>query len=195
MQMLSAVALIGLLAPGAVAGDDIPADPLTAAVGQRVRLSPGGRATMPNAGGTRDLVGTLSSYDGSQLTINVEGVDKPVVVAFDDIRRFEVARGRRSLVKDGAAIGGTVGALLGLGLALLCYETCGDSDEGTGAKGAIVIPVVVGAAGAAAGALVAAPFHADRWERIALPARTSRRISLSLHPVPRGAAAHVTLGF
>ena len=195
MRMLSAVAFLGLLAPGVLTADDVPADALTAVVGQRVRVSPAGRATAPDGRSAPAVVGVLESHDDHQLTISAKGMDKPAVVPLSAVRRIEVSRGRRSFAKQGAVAVGSAGVLFGLLVGYACLEGCMEG-EGT-ARVLLVAPLVFGGMGAAAGGIVGAPFRTERWERMPLPApnASSGRVRFSVHPVPRGAAAAMTLRF
>ena len=197
MRMLGTVALTVLLVPSPSPGADSPADPLTSAVGQRVRVSSNGRLSAPHGRSAPDVVGTLQTFDGKHLTVSVKGLDKPVIVPATSIRRLDVSRGKRSLFREGAASGAVIAGLIGLGVAIRCYDQCWDDDEGTGVKGVVGFTLGFGAVGGAFGAIVAAPFRADRWERVPLPnpTRVSRRIGLTVHPVPHGAAANVSLRF
>lgn len=163
-------------------GAEPAADPLASVVGRRVRVTDAGRAKARPSGPTvNPRVGTLESYDGETLTVAVEGLSEPVTIRRRDVRRFEVHVGRRSMWRKGAAIGGTLGALLGLipaGACAASYDACAD-DRLTGV---LFAPLVLGAIGGAVGAVAGAPVRGDHWEEV----EKTRRAGWSVAPVPGG---------
>jgi len=172
-------------------GAEAAGDPLASVVGRRVRVTDAERAKARPAGPTLNpRVGTLESYDGKTLTVSVEGLSEPVTIRRQDVRRLEVHVGRRSMWSTGAAIGGTVGALIGVLPLVACannYRACADD----GMTGALYAPLFFGAIGGAVGAVAGAPVRGDRWEAV----EKTGRAGWSVAPVPGGIGLSFSVPF
>lgn len=179
VPMAIVVAALSVATPLGAETPAEPADPVAALVGARLRVA--------RTAESSTLTGTLAGYRAGVLSITRDGSSEATLVPRADVTRLWVARGRQSMWRKGAGIGGTVGAVLGAIPAMACaakYRACAD-DRMTGALAA---PLVVGAAGAALGAVVGAPFLGERWEDAAPP-----KASLRALPVKGGVGVAVAI--
>jgi hypothetical protein len=153
--------------------------------------APGEVVRVAEAGGPRRR-GTLVAVERDALVVSLDRDRPPTQIPLASIDRLEVARGRRSAAREGAALGALAGAACGAVLT----TAFGKGLCGGGAHCGVSTGWVLGgagvfaAAGAAVGSLVGLPFQKDRWEPVALD-----RVRVTLAPARRGAGAQVTLAW
>jgi hypothetical protein len=172
-----------VLAAAAVAGANAAPSGLPVA-GEKVRVT-----TL--AGRSREK-GVVVQTDAESLTVSLGSGQSPVRIPLASIERLEVARGRRTTAREGAAYGGLVGAVLGgLAVAGLAEALCDyGSDCSASAEGYLVGAGIFGAAGAGVGALTGLAIKTDRWERLPVD-----RVRVGIRPAPGGASAQVSLAW
>jgi hypothetical protein len=143
------------------------------------------------------VVGTLLAQDDDRLVVGTEDAGRIAVprLAITSLEESHGRHSRGSRVLKGAGIGLATGAALGLIIGFgsgddtcrpgeYCLLLFDAGDKAT--MGAAGLGVIGGAVGALAG--LALP--RDRWERVDAP-----RLRLSVAPVPRGAAALLSVSF
>lgn len=135
---------------------------------------------------TKWVRGTVSAWADGSLVLQPEDPQdaSPLTLAWDQITRLEVHRGRKSAAGKGALIGLVGGAVAGFGLALIACEGWTEDciDYGVGTIAIAVLTVPVGAAGGAAiGAVIGRIVGTDRWVRVA-----TDRIQVSVTPTMGG---------
>ena len=172
-----------VLAAAAVAVADTPPSAVVA-IGEKVRVT--------TRTGRDDRTGVVMAADAQSLTVSLGSGKPPVRIPLASVRKLEVARGRRTAVKEGAISGGLVGLVLGV-LAVhtvshaLCENAtdCDASPQGYGiGAGAFA------AGGAGLGALVGLAIKTDRWETVPVD-----RVGVAIGPVPAGAGVQVSVGW
>jgi hypothetical protein len=123
----------------------------------------------------RRITGTLVSMSVDSVVIQNANDDGQQSFPAASVRTFDVSTGRRSMVAQGALIGGLG---LGTGLAIQSYieeSRCPSQNPPGGWKlrecgspggMAAVAFILNGAVGAGAGALIGAFIHTDRWQPV-----------------------------
>ena len=113
--------------------------------------------------GDNKVAGTLVALDAEQLTIRVGG-DGPLTLDLASLSKFEVHRGQRRGVPEGAAIGLLGGGVLsGLFLASFCGgDNLCQTDEYVRAFAYIALPTAL------VGAVIGSFTTIDRWEEVPL---------------------------
>lgn len=182
MTILSAAGLIvaTLLTPViAAAGESVTFASL--ARGEKVRL----RLTSDR----EPVYGTIDAAGPGEIVVRREDPALPALrLSPQQMKKLEVARGRRSHWGVGAAVGFVPGAFLGVAAAMNaeCDPNCDHTGEAVG------YALVAGAVTASLGALVGLAIRTDRWVRVEdRPAK----LSLSLAPANGGFRAGLSLSF
>jgi len=145
----------------------------TVAVGQTTLPGPGSRVrvTAPDYD-MRQATGRVLRRTEDSITIDRDGARPDVTLPFDRLSRLDVSTGKLPShgFFRGAALGLVVGLFAGAAYGGLQYLSC--SGELCGIW--ILVGGAVGAgAGLIVGAIVGVPHPPDRWERVALPGRSS----------------------
>ncbi len=172
-----------LVAASILAGAAHSAEPVQAAVGDRVRVTLA--ATVPGGGSesaTKPIVGQLLEYDAATLTVARQATGERVLVPRADIRRLEVGRGTSR--GKAAAAGAVLGAVVGLGIALAQYKQCQDEYSMCGYE--FFLPVITVPVGAAVGTLAGG----RTWSPASTP-----QVAWMVLPAPRGAGLGLALAF
>jgi hypothetical protein len=106
------------------------------------------------------------------------------------IDRLEVARGQRSAAREGALIGGAIGATLG-GLAAAFFSALACDIPGGGCESSVEPYLVLAGGGAAAGAglgaLAGLTVRKERWEPVRLD-----RVRVGIAPARGGTGLQLT---
>lgn len=185
MRTLGLAALLMASTASVVAGADEVASATTVSPGDKVRLTPSGR------GGR--FTAMIIEVEPEAVVVRRKPGAAPLRVPLKSLQLLEVTRGQRGHAGEGALIGAVPGFVFGfLASGLACIDAerpCWGIDEG------IFAGVLLGGLTAAAGALVGATFHTDRWTPVSLPAPRSPRVSARIVPVRGGVAAGVVLTF
>lgn len=159
-------------------------------VSAQTQLGPGTRVRVFEA--ARSIVGTLDAIDDQTITFRKKPDSEPVTLDRSKIVRLEVSR-KPSRRKVGALIGGAVGVVAGVAFAAaqdcqpeqdflnICKNT--KNNPGYYAFAAVVL----GAAGAGLGALVA---PGEKWESV-----TAVRPHVAVWPSRGGVRIGVSLAF
>ncbi len=172
------LAVCGVLLVGVPA---LRCDELPEAGGTEPRV----RVTAPSLFST-PLIGDLVAVESDALLVRTEqGAGGPQRVARSAVKRFEVSRGRKSRVGEGAAIGFGIGAGLGALFGIRAYE---ETDSFTSRGQAMaVFGALLGGGGAALGAIFGLQTKAERWQlanpdhlRVTLVPVARRGVGLSL---------------
>jgi hypothetical protein len=173
-----------VLATAAVTGGDAAPSGWPVA-GEKVRVT-----TL--AGRSREQ-GVVVRTDAEFLIVALGREQAPVRIPLASVERIEVARGRRSVAKEGALVGGVTGAILGgVAVAALSEALC-ESPSGCGgatAQASLLGAGLFGAGGAGVGALIGLAIKTDRWERVPVD-----RVRLGFQPTPAGAGLQVSLAW
>ena len=142
-------------------------------------------------GGSRQK-GVVVLTDADVLTLSLGPGRPPVRIPVASIERLEVARGRRTMAGEGAVVGGFAGAVLGGVAAVALGRALCENASGCGpsAEGVLAGVGLVGAAGAAVGALTGLAIKTDRWERVPVD-----RVRVNISPAPAGASVQVSLAW
>ena len=109
-----------------------------------------------------ELSGTVQAFDEETLTLALEKQASPVVIPRDAIAKLETVLGRRGHAKQGAIIGGAIGA----SLVIAACASFGDSCDLGGAVGPVAAYV---GAFTGVGALIGAAIRSDRWVVATMP--------------------------
>lgn len=170
MRFRTTVWLIVFALAVPVAGaDDTGGSLQTLTSGDRVRVEVVGRG--------KTLRATIESVTADEIVLRPVGTAEPLRLDLAQLQTLDVARGRRSQWRRGAAIGFLSGALV-LGIAGANSRcTVGDPIACNILTGFIVL--TGGVVTATAGALVGLAFKTDRWERVH---ERKPRVSLILAP-------------
>ncbi len=128
------------------------------AIGERVRV----KALSEGLGRPIEIVGTLEQRASAYLIVRPPGA-APARIAWDDVWRFQVSRGRHSNSGKGAMIGLGIGGALGLALGI---SLTGDDFFDVGAGDVALISLQMGAMGAGIGALIGMASKSERWETV-----------------------------
>lgn len=177
------VMLVAAVFAAALAGAEPPPSNWPAA-GERVRLT-----TLTSPG---EQNGVVVETDAESLTVSL-GVGKPPVrVPLGSVKRLEVARGRRTAVKEGAIGGGVLGTVLGvLAVTGLSQALCeGGADCTASGEGYLVGAGIFGVGGAGLGALIGLAIKKDRWERVPVG-----RVRVGWEPARGGVGVQVSLAW
>ena len=157
--------------------------------GARVRVS------APSEG-YRDLIGTVSGYDGGDIVIKPGNEQSSVSVPLTSITTFKRSRGLKSNAGKGALIGSLVGGALGAVFGAAAYRECvpvGWLDcmmaPESAAQSAAIGGFLMGLMGAGIGALAGAE-KTERWEEVPLD-----RLRVSFAPRRDGFAFGVSVSF
>ncbi len=192
--MLAIVVLPVLVA---VAAAEVVAAPM--AEGVTAPLAAGERVRFVRRDHVATTTATVVETGPGWIVARPKGGD-PVRLPLDDLARLEVARGRRSVAKEGALIGFLSGAAAGgwYGFTVLCIDAApsdraafspsGDYCNTNAALG-LVSAAVVGAGTAIVGAITGALIKTDRWQRV-----PTRPVAAGLSIVPLRGGAAVSLG-
>lgn len=152
-------------------------------VGSRVRL------VAPSTSPER-LTGTIVRLDATALELQMADRKQPALVPRDVITKIEISHGRKSRTR-GALIGALAGAAVGSIAVLATPDTscnAGDLFECLGGPTQGEAALIVGAMGAAAGALVGSLIPpGERWQAAA----ARPRVSLA----PRHKGVQIALSF
>ena len=150
-----AAAALGVSAPGATAQVEAISFP----VDEPVRVW---RHSMPEV----PLTGRVSSWTYDTLNL-VQPPGPPAVIPLSDLARMEVSR-TKGHAGTGALIGGGISAALGLALGIAAAnDDFFDADAGD----VVAATLVMGASGAALGALIGLMVRTEEWEEVPLPPR------------------------
>lgn len=162
-------------------------------VGQRLRLTTNGEGS---AGKVERIVGTLVSTDETGLTLATASSGsgtRTLKVSHAAVTRAEMST-RKSRKRSWALIGAATGAVIGGVLGYAGTESCSRNDflcilpRENRAQYTVGSALIVGAAGAGLGALIA---PGEKWQDAG-----TQRLRLSLAATPdRGARVAITLGF
>lgn len=136
-------------------------DPLKVAAGHRIRITERG------VGGRELRCGTVAAASPDTVVLRLDGVENARSVAWSELSRVEISRGRERHTLTGAMLGLVAGAVSGAILgATECKVSC--SGEMSGNKG--IAPVigagVVGVVGMGLGAAIGAIYTTEKWERV-----------------------------
>ncbi len=112
------------------------------------------------------ITGELQGYDDTSLTLLADSEEQSI--AYDDMAKLRRSLGRRSYARKGARRGLVAGATIGL-LPLINSLTDGGLTVG---ESFAFLPVS-SLAGSMVGFIVSAPFKAEQWERLDIPAQDS----------------------
>lgn len=162
----------------------IAADASTLAIGDHVRLS--------EAHTRKERTGLVSAIDDEGLRIvPAAGERDAVTVRWESIGKLSVARGKRSLAREGALVGAFAGAAP---MAALAVWACSGEGCDGGGKSVAAYVLASSAVGALTGSLIGLALKTDKWERFDTRRRDARwRVGLA--PVPGGAAWALTWQF
>jgi hypothetical protein len=151
------------------------------------QVQPGVRARVRLKASTT-LVGMVDTVRNDSLRLRLTAANI-VAVPLDDIDRLEVHAGRHSYGTTGAEIGGALGVVAGMLIALGTQEHCntgflsGVCEMGNGMKAVAAIPL--GAlGGGGVGWLIGSAFHGDRWATV--PVSSLRIAPVTLNRVGIG---------
>jgi hypothetical protein len=116
------------------------------------------------------LEGDLLSMGSDSLSLATNGRSDTLTLATTSVNQMEVSRGRHSMAGNGLAIGGGIGAGLGL---LLSVAASAENCSGIGctevtAGDVFLVTAFFAAAGAGIGGLIGSASHGERWERVQL---------------------------
>jgi len=171
-----------VLAAAAVAVTPVPPSNRVAA-GEKVRVA---------TTSLGDKTGVVVAADAESVTVSVGAGKAPVRIPLASVKRLEVARGRRTAVKEGAITGGLVGGALGaLAVLYLSHALCEGGSDCNAEVGAYGIGVgIFGAGGAGLGALTGLAIKTDKWVRVPVS-----DLRVAVGPVADGAGVKVSLGW
>ncbi len=108
------------------------------------------------------ITGELQGYDDTSLTLLADSEEQRV--AYDDMAKLRRSLGRRSYARKGARRGLVAGATIGLLPLITGGLKVGES---------FAFLPVSSLAGSMIGFIVSAPFKAEQWERLDIPAQDS----------------------
>jgi hypothetical protein len=115
----------------------------------------------------RTYIGNLVSADADSLRFTPDS-GGTVAVPNASVARFERSLGRHARTGHGAAVGGALGAGVGLILGIAASSEDDDFVEVT-PEDVVLVTLLLGATGAGVGALIGSASHGERWEQLALP--------------------------
>jgi hypothetical protein len=166
-------------AAAAVADESLTLADLSRGDQVRVRLTRGGEPVR----------GTLDTAGPDDIVVRPKDpAQPPLRLSPQQVKKLEVARGRRSHWVAGAAVGFVPGAFLGL--AAVANAECDPDCDHTGE--ALAYGCVGGAITSAVGALVGLAIRTDRW--IVVEERRPK-VALAVAPARGGFRAHLSLSF